>query len=512
MPYPLVRTLVRTRGLHRLYNGSGSDACVPSRRVRGGSLIASAIHRVRRILSPSKNEISTEATRSAERHRRALLTSATGIAARAGSMGASLVTIPLTLHYLGNERFGLWMTISSVVALATFADFGIGNGVVSSVAAASGKDDLDGIRRAISSAFSILVTIGATLMACFLAIYRLVNWGDLFRATSPHARAEAGPAMLALALCFTLNIPLDIVQRVQFGLQQGFRTNVWQICSSAMSLIGIVLGVHLHLGVPALILAFAGTPVLGAALNSLYFFGVSHRDLVPRWGLVSREMISKIARLGTMFFVIQVVITFSFSTDNFIVARTLGVATVALYSIPQRMFTVISVILITLVMPFWGAYGEAVSRGDMPWVRRTLSFTLSGVLLTSAAASTILLLLSHQILHIWVGSSVQPAFALLLGLAIWEVVRSYTGTLQMFLNGAGILRFQTITHCIFGLACVSAKFWCARHYGVAGVPWAGSVTYTLFIVIPNAIYVPRLLKRMTVNAEPDPLVSYGITG
>jgi hypothetical protein len=137
----------------------------------------------------------------------------------------------------------------------------------------------------------------------------------------------------------------------------------------------------------------------------------------------------------------------------------------------------------------------------MPWVRRTLSFTLAGVLLASAAFSTTLLLLSHRILLVWVGPSIRPTFGLLLGLAVWEVVRSYTGTLQMFLNGAGIMRFQTITHCIFGVACVTAKYWSTRYYGVTGVPWAGIITYSLLIVLPNGIYVPRLLKRMTAGTQ-----------
>ena len=87
--------------------------------------------------------------------------------------------------------------------------------------------------------------------------------------------------MIAFAICFTMNIPMDVVQRVQLGLQEGFRTNVWQLCASVMSLAGIVGGVHLHLGVPVLVLAFAGAPVLGAMLNGLYFFGITRRDLLP---------------------------------------------------------------------------------------------------------------------------------------------------------------------------------------------------------------------------------------
>ncbi len=40
----------------------------------------------------------------------------------------AIVTVPLTIGYLGSERYGLWITISSVVAMINFADLGIGNG------------------------------------------------------------------------------------------------------------------------------------------------------------------------------------------------------------------------------------------------------------------------------------------------------------------------------------------------------------------------------------------------
>lgn len=463
-------------------------------------MTAPATQRIRRFLLPHRPEVATAASRGAERHRRALLTAATGVAARAVAMGASLITIPLTLHYLGHERFGLWMTISSVVAMANFADFGIGNGVLNTIAEASGKEDMEGVRRAISSGFAVLTAIGATLLALFLMVYRFVSWGDLFRVVSPNARAEAGPAMVAFAICFTLNIPLDVVQRVQLGLQQGFRTNIWQLCSSATALLGILAAVHLHLGVAALVLAFAGAPVVGAAMNALVFFGVSRRDLLPRWHSVSRKMISQIAGLGGLFFLIQVVLSISFSADNFIIARTLGVASVALYSIPQRMFSLSVVLVGMLVAPLWPAYGEAVSRGDMAWVRRTLSRTLLGVFILTSAVSGVLVLLSNRILLLWVGPSIHPPFLLMVGLAGVAVMSSCVGTLQAFMNGASMLRFQAMTHCIFGVACLIVKLGFLRRYGIVGVPWAALLTYGLFIILPSIFYVPRIIKRMTANA------------
>lgn len=420
-------------------------------------------------------------------------------------MSASLITIPLTLHYLGTERFGLWMTISAVIALASFADLGIGLGVLNTIASASGKDDLDRIRHSISSGFAVLTLIAGTLFTIFSISYHFISWANLFRVSSVRAGAEAGPAMIAFAICFAFNIPLGITQNVQLGLQEGFRTNLWQLCANGFSVIGIVLAVHFHFGVPGIVLAFAGAPVLGSGLNAFFFFGFKRRDLLPRWRNVSPQIISNIIHLGGMFFLIQIVITFSFSTDNLIIARALGAASVGPYAIPQRMFSLISVVIFTMVTPLWPAYGEAVSRGDMHWVRRTLSLTMLTVFSGSVIAAATLLVSARYILHIWVGPSIHPAFMLLLGLAIWEVVRACTGTLQMFLNGAGFMRFQAVTHIIFGMACVTAKFWSAKHYGVQGVPWAGVITYALLILLPAAWLTPRLLRRMA-NASASQLV------
>ena len=48
-------------------------------------------------------------------HSQALLTTKMAIAAKLLSMGARLLTIPMALHMLGPERYGLWLSISSLL-------------------------------------------------------------------------------------------------------------------------------------------------------------------------------------------------------------------------------------------------------------------------------------------------------------------------------------------------------------------------------------------------------------
>ena len=240
--------------------------------------------------------------RGTERNRRALLTGSASTLARVVQIGTSLVTVPLTLRYLGNERFGLWMTISSVLAMASFADFGVGNGVLNTVASAYGKDDTNGIRKAVSSGFAVLSCIAVLLLTAFAGIYRFVNWAHFFRVASPLARSEAGPSLAVFAACFALNISMDVVQRVQLGIQEGYRYGLWQLCGSAAGLTGVLAGIWFHVSLPLLIVAVAGAPVLATTFNALHFFGIVHPDLRPGRSFVSRDAVLQIVRMGGLFF------------------------------------------------------------------------------------------------------------------------------------------------------------------------------------------------------------------
>lgn len=441
-----------------------------------------------------------DTTRGTERHRRAALTGGSTAIARVVQIGTSLITVPLTLKYLGNERFGLWMTISSVLAMASFADFGVGNGVLNTVATAFGKDDMMGVRRAVSSGFAILNAIAVLLLLSFAGIYRFVDWADFFRVVSPQARVEAGPALAVFAVCFALNISMDVVQRVQLGLQQGYRYGLWQMCGSLTGFIGVLAGIWLHVSLPVLVIALAGAPIFATALNAIHFFGFVRPDLRPARRLISQEAISQITRLGGMFFMLQVVAAVSFSADNFIVARTLGAVNVPEYSIPQRMFSIINLMASIMLAPLWPAYGEAISRGHMAWVRKTLVRSLLIVLTVGGSLSAILLLLAPRIIYWWVGHRIHPPFLLLLGIAIWITIDCCGGAVSVFLNGGSVVKFQVITAAVFGAGCLALKIILVRRFGLIGIPWATIIAYTLLVVIPCALYVPRLLKKMDARA------------
>ena len=62
-------------------------------------------------------------------------------ACRAVSMLASFLSLPLMISYLGQEQFGVWSTLITVMSWIVFFDLGIGNGLRNKVTQSLEKNE-----------------------------------------------------------------------------------------------------------------------------------------------------------------------------------------------------------------------------------------------------------------------------------------------------------------------------------------------------------------------------------
>ena len=302
--------------------------------------------------------------------------------------------------------------------------------------------------------------------------------------------------MAVFIVVWAVNIPLDVVQRVQIGYQKGFVNYLWQGLGSVFTLAGALIAIKLQAGLPWLVLALTGGPLLGVALNGVVEFGWVRPWLRPAWSCVRRAVAGRIMRLGAMFFLLQLAMTVGYATDNIVIAQVLGSAQVTQYAVPARLFAFITMLVSMLMAPLWPAYGEALARGDAAWAARTLRRSLILTAFLAGAPSVVLVVFGSQILHLWVGNSVNAGTWLLLGLCFWTLLSCLGATAAFFLNGSGRLRFQVACALVMAPTALVLKILFAHWWGVAGVAWATVIPYTLFVVIPTAVYLPRLLKRM----------------
>ncbi len=429
---------------------------------------------------------STPMGRSRERFRRIGLTTATSIAARGIGFATSMITVPLTLHYLGTERYGLWATLSSVIALASFADLGVGNGLLNALASAHGRDDREAGAREVSTAFILLLTVAATLGVAFLAAYPYIDWARLYNVRSPAAGAEAGPATAAFVACILAHLPLGVVARIRHGYQEGYRTSLFDAAGNVLGLLLVLLAIKFRMPLVWLVLAMAGAPVLASLIHTAVLFGRDRPWLRVDLGRFDRRTAMRLLHHGGLFFALQVAATFASAPDNVIIAQTLGPTSVAHYAVVAKLFSVSVLLSDVALAPLWPAYGEAMARGDLRWVNHTLGRSIRVAAIASILFALLLVVGGNAILAKWVGPGFDASLGLRLGLGTWTIVSTVGMAVAMYLNAANLLRVQVACALAWVPASLALKVMLVTRWGIAGVPWAMVGAYLALAAVPLA--------------------------
>lgn len=402
------------------------------------------------------------------------------------------ISVPLTIRYLGPERYGMWMTISSLLAVLSFADLGIGNGLVSSIASAAGRDDSLTMVRLVSSAFYMLVGISLIIVFSFLTAYSYVPWDKVFAVSSQDAAREAGPSVLAFMMCFAIGLPFTIVQRLQMGLQESWLSNLWQAAGSLFSLAGILIAVRLRLGVTALVIAMSGGPVLVSILNTFVEFASRRHELRPTLRNVDFHTWTNLIRSSAIFVALQLSLIVGTGTDSIVIAQVKGASDVSSYAVMYKLFTIASVFTL-FVNPLWPALGESLSRGDHAWARTAMSRAITLCVMVGLVLSAALFLFAQTIIKAWAGTAVVPDMVLVGGFSAWILIVAYGGPLATLLNNKQFLHFQLRAFAQASVVALLLKIPMTYWIGSGGVVWATVGAHFFLFCLPAGMIVRRAL-------------------
>jgi O-antigen/teichoic acid export membrane protein len=407
-------------------------------------------------------DASAQSKRSRSRHKRVFAAAVASALARSLQFASMLLYVPVTLRFLGSERFGLWMTISSLLSMLSFADFGIGNGLLNALADADGRNDRTEGRQFVSTGAVLLAGIATLLLLTYVAVDPFINFANLFNLHSQVARSEAKDSARALAICFALSLPLGIVQRVQLGHQDGFTTNLWQAVGTVLSLGFILAAVFLRWSLPFLVFTFAISPVVALAMSSIVEFGTRRPWLRPRLSLFRADIARRLLSSGALFFVSQLGTVFIVNGASVVIANQVGAEAVAPYSIALRPIQALSLLTSIWAMPLWPAYAEAAARGDYGWIRSTLRRTVLLGFGIAASAAVVFFLTYRVTLGRWVGPDHVPDRLTVASGCVFLIAHSVRWTASMCLNGLGRLRSQVAYQLGVGAlalaACIVFKY------------------------------------------------------
>jgi len=388
------------------------------------------------------------------------------------------------------------MTLSALVALLGFTDLGIGNSLLNMVAYAAGREDRTLIRVNVSSGLAMMFVVAMALGLLFAAFYGTVPWDRVFNVESRAAMDEAGPAAAVLVGCFLVGLPAGALPQVRLGLQQGYINSIFIAIGNIAGLALVMVAIQIRLGLPWLVLAMAGAPLLAMLVNGFVLVARS-AWLRPTLHDLDPAIVRSLLRTGLSFLMLELAFAVAWTSNSIIIAAMLGPSAVADYAVVSKLFMIPTFLVSFAIGPLWPAYREALSRGDVQWVRRTFGRSIRLSLLVAGFISAALVVIGLPLIAVWVGtSSIQPPFGLVVAIGLWTTVGAVDNAMAMLLNAAQVMRFLVVTAVVMATTTLLLSIALTSWIGVAGVVWGSVIGSTLSSLIPAAVYIPRLLARL----------------
>jgi O-antigen/teichoic acid export membrane protein len=420
----------------------------------------------------------TEQGRSDERYRLAVLSMAANVLSRGAAMVVMVMTVSLTVPYLGAERFGVWMTIASFAGMLMFLDLGIGNALTNKVAQGAAQHNPEQLRKVISGGLGFLFVIGCGVGGGLIVLFSFLPWQQLIKVDNPLLHAEIRTAALLFAGLFGLHIFANGIQRIFTGLQRAFEGHLASTMGSTITLLLLWIAVRQESGVPALLAITLGMQSI-ASLALVVLLYKRGQFCFP--GILSniRKESPHLLQVGGLFLLLQIGVMVGWGADSLIIASNLGVEQVAVFAIVQRLFQLAVQPMSIMNAPLWGAYADACERNDKGFIRKTLESSLTTTLVYTAIVALLLILTGEQIVAAWTDNAIQISFGLLFVYACWAILEAAGNALAMFLNGCGVIKQQVITVIVFSVVSIAVKIVLIRSFGLQAMILGAVVTYAI---------------------------------
>lgn len=401
------------------------------------------------------------------------------------SILVSFLLVPLTLNYLNPTKYGLWLTISSIIGWFGFFDIGLGNGLRNKLAEAFAVKDYKLAKAYVSTTYATLTLIMVGVFLLFLFINPLLDWSKLLNA-QPEMAGELSRIILVVFTFFALRFVLNLIGIILTSDQLPAVSNIFDPLGNLIALISIYLITKFTLGDLLYIsIIYSAAPVLILIIASFYFFTGKYEFIKPDLKSIDFNYFKPLAELGVKFFILQIACVIIFSTDNIIIAQILGPAEVTPYNIAFKYFSIPIMIFTIMLTPFWSAYTEAFTIGDIKWIKISIK-RLIMIWMLVIVGVIFLFSISKYFYLMWVGDKVHIPLLLSAFMGLYAIIFTWNNIFAYFVNGVGKIRLQMYCGIIGMIINIPISIYFAKNLNMGS---AGVILGTCISLIISSFFI-----------------------
>ena len=412
------------------------------------------------------------------------------------NMGIVYFTIPFLLQYLGNENYGVWVTVFSIINILFFVDAGIVNGLKTklSLALSLGKQKI--AQEYISTAYISIFSISILFFLVGFFVIQNVNLTNLLNTENGITEDNLKQVFLITLIFVVFNFFLSIYKSLYYAVNKSAKVELSLLLYQLIIFCLVYYSLqNLQSSLQNVAIYYGMSNLIISVLFS-YFFFRKRQHLVPSFTFFNKNIIKELMSLSIDFFIIQLSMIVIFTTDNILISNLLGPKEVTNYDVVLKLFQVLITISFIILDPFWALFSDAFQKKDFIWIKATIK-RLNKLFIILLFSVVVLVYISPKIIALWIGENIQVNQALVYSMGVFVIVRVYGAIYMYFLNGIGEIKLQKWLY-IFGaiinipISIILVKYY---HLGTSGI-----IIGTIISILANTIILPiqtnKILKKI----------------
>ena len=405
------------------------------------------------------------------------------------------IYFPLSLDYLGSEKFGIFLILLSIVDWFLNFDIGISKGLRNKFGESIANNEDEKALGYVSTAYFALGAIITVVTLVLLILNFTLPWTSWLNIT-PELVDEVRLLGAVIIVAFGIQFIASNIYEIFYALQKMAYVEWFSFLTKLSFLILIIIIPYI---VADSLLLFGAAKSLTFALVplivGLYFYRTKFYKYRPLLKHVRFDYFKDIFSLGFKFFMIKIAMLIIHQTNNILIGSFVFLEGVTQYEAAYKYFSIFMMLFVILNNQLWPSNIEAYAKGEMDWMKKSMKTVLK-IWIGTIFLALIMLAISPFVYKVWLQDNLEIPFGISIAVAISISLTTWVNMFNIVLNGTGKIGLQMYAWLFAALINipVSLVFVKVFDLGVVGIV-LGTITSLIPLVILSPIQVNKILGK-----------------
>ncbi len=349
--------------------------------------------------------------------------------------------VPLLVHFVGTEAFGLWSLMLALTGYLGLADLGLATSFTKYVAEYASARNFAKVNQVMLQGLLfygglclVFLVVGSAAFPPLVSILKL-----------PEAQYKLARLVFLLCLVsFGASSLGSVFASVLSGIQRTDMLNIIMACSFAVKLAVIAVALQMGFGLPGMVVA----DILTSVLTFLPLY-IAIKKCIPEVSLrphpYDHGLMKKLLRFGTHLQVSRIAEVIQLQFDKLLLTRFVGLPAVSMYDFGSRPLSRLRALPVAAVGALVPAVSELQSEQNNQRIASALVRSTRYLSIITLPLFGFLVCFAHRIMDVWLGAGFNQAALTMQIFALTYCYNVIASPYSFVAQGTGETRYQMLS-------------------------------------------------------------------